>query len=281
MNQSKKVIEYFNQCHTDYNIIWKTYKNHSLHYGFHDAKNTTHHQAVINMNRVLATLAKIKPNEKVLDCGCGVGGSSVWIAKNIGAIVTGININDMQIRLAKEFAKQQQVEEKVTILKRDFTRENFPKNSFDVVYGVESICYANDKRAFLNKAKKMLKKNGRIIIADLFLRKEEESPDEKAMIETWLEGWAVPNQSTVKEFKRALEKEGFKNIKCLNATKNIFSSAKRLYLASIINYPIAKILELLKIRTSVQTGNVISAYCQYKALKKDLWTYGIFYAEKP
>ena len=41
-----------------------------------------------------------------------------------------------------------------------------------------------------------------------------------------------------------------------------------------------KIAEFLKIRTKTQTGNIVAALYQHKALLKKLWEYGIFYAEK-
>lgn len=280
MNENKRVLEYYDQCHIDYKLIWKIHKTHAIHYGFYDKKNRTHKKAVANMNRVLARLAKIKSDDKVLDCGCGVGGSSVWIAKEIGAKVTGVNINKMQIEIAKEFAKEQEVGNKVTFLEKDFTKKMFPKNSFDVLWGIESICYVKDKRKFLKKAAKLLKKRGRIIIADGFIKKEAKKEQERKEMQTWLEGWAVPNIATISKFKKDLKEAGFKNIQYRDIKENVLLSSRRMYLASL-NYPLAKMLELLKIRTKTQTGNVISAYYQYKTLKKDLWTYGIFTAEKP
>ena len=42
------------------------------------------------MNRVLADRAGIRPGQRVLDAGCGVGGSSLWLAEQRGAAVVGI-----------------------------------------------------------------------------------------------------------------------------------------------------------------------------------------------
>jgi tocopherol O-methyltransferase len=40
------------------------------------------------MNQVLANKAKIRKTDLILDAGCGVGGSSIWLVRNIGAKAT-------------------------------------------------------------------------------------------------------------------------------------------------------------------------------------------------
>ncbi len=277
---SKKVIKYYNECHIDYKILWKINRYYSIHYGFYDKDHKKHSDAVINMNHVLAKMSKITLKDKVLDAGCGIGGSAIWIAKNIGAKVTGINIHKKQVDIAKELSNKNNVSNLVKFFVRDFTNTGFPKNSFDVVWGLESICYAKNKKIFLSEAKRILKNKGRIIIADGFLKKESLTNDEKKDMHKWLDGWAVPNLSSVKELQRYMEELGFKNIKFNDITKNVMQSSKRMYKASLFAYPIGKLLEWVGIRTSMQTKNIISAYYQHTTLKKGLWTYGIFYAEK-
>lgn len=41
---------------------------------------------------------EVKPGAKVLDCGCGIGGPYRNIAKFTGADITGITINEYQVR---------------------------------------------------------------------------------------------------------------------------------------------------------------------------------------
>ena len=60
-----------------------------LHCGFFDAQHRAHDEAILNMNRVLASAAGISQQDRVLDAGCGIGGSAIWLARKIGARVTG------------------------------------------------------------------------------------------------------------------------------------------------------------------------------------------------
>ena len=288
MNQYKeKVIKYYGQCLWDYQPLWRLNKYLAIHNGFYDNNNRTHGQAVINMNRVLAKISKIKPESKVLDVGCGVGGSSIWLAKKLGVKAIGIDIGERQIEMAKKFAKKYKVDNLVKFYIRDFLDTKFPQDSFDVVWGIESVCHAENKRNFLLETKRILKERGRLIIADAFLKKENLIEQEKKKMKQWFEGWVIPNLASVKEFQEYLEELGFRNIRYIDVTKNVMPSVNRLYyIIGVPLYPIVKILKLIGIdkivgiKNRMRMGEIISAYYCPKTLKKGLWIYGIFCAEK-
>ena len=92
----QEIISYYEDCDIDYRLVWGIDLNFSLHYGFYDSTYIKHHEAVLNMNRVLANKAGIKANDKVLDAGCGVGGSCLWLARKRHAKMTGIKANKIR-----------------------------------------------------------------------------------------------------------------------------------------------------------------------------------------
>ncbi|MBA7696944.1 2-methoxy-6-polyprenyl-1,4-benzoquinol methylase [subsurface metagenome] len=272
------VQKYYDRCYFDYKMFWRIEKNLGIHYGFYD-KNYPwgwgpHDKAVLRMNEVLASKAGITSADRVLDAGCGIGGSSIWLAKNIGCKVTGIDLNSNQIARAKKFAQDT---EKFQVM--NFEETSFPDGSFDVVWLLESSCYAQDKLALLKEAKRLLCQGGRLAVADGFLM-DELSESEKQAVWTWVNGWAAPNLTTVSEFKGYLKEAGFRNISLDDITDNVMPSSRRMYWAAVINYPLGKLLEILRVRTKVQTANIKSAIYQYRTLCRGLWKYGIFTAEK-
>lgn len=208
----ERVIDYFNQCDIDYRIIWGTGRNLSLHFGFYDENHKKHDEALINMNRVLARTAKISSTDKILDAGCGIGGSAIWLAKNFGANVIGINISDKQIKTAEKLAEKNKASSLVKFAKRDFTDTKFPKDSFDVAWFLESSCYAEDKKSLASEARRVLKKGGRLVLADGFLKKKNLTKKEEKEMNSWLSGWAIPNLATPGELRKYLEESGFRNI---------------------------------------------------------------------
>lgn len=277
---SNKVLEYYNQCYIDYQIAWRVNKTHSIHYGFYDREHKDHDSAVANMNRVMAQTAQIAAEDRVLDAGCGVGGSTVWIARNVGAHVVGINLSARQLEIANQLAATNGVNALTQFLVQNYNETKFPDNSFDVVWGLESICYAESKEKFLAEAHRVLRPGGRVVVADGFLNREDLSKGEKLHLDAWLEGWAVPNLASVGGFRRCLESVNFRNVEFTDITENVLPSSKKMFKSSILLYPLGKFFEWRGARTKMQAKNLSAAYHQYLALKQGSWLYGIFNAVK-
>lgn len=273
------VIDFYSECYADHCLVWGLRRNLGLHYGFYDERHKRHSPAVMNMNRVLAEIAKITRKDNVLDAGCGIGGTALWIAKHTGARVTGLNIHPGQLAIAKGIAERKDEDEDglVDFIEGDFTATPFPSGVFDVVLALESACYTEDKRSFLEEAKRVLKKGSRLVIADGFSREGLEE-GEKTEMGKWLKGWAIPNLSSVREFRGYLEELGFSNVQFRDITKNVMSSSLRMYRIGSLFCPIGRALEVLKLRTKVQNSSTRSAIYQHKTLKNGLWTYGVFSA---
>lgn len=277
---SNKVLEYYNQCHIDYQIAWRLNKTFSIHYGFYDRDHRDHDSAVANMNRVMAQMAKIGSDDRVLDAGCGVGGSSVWLARNVGASVAGINLSARQLEIAQQLATANDVGDRIAFSVQSFTETSFPDDSFDVVWGLESICYAENKERFLAEALRVLKPGGRVIVADGFLNRADLSQRERRHLDAWLDGWAVPNLASLSSFRGYLERLKFTDIEFQDITENVLPSSKKMFWASIRYYPLSKFFEWRGARTKMQARNLAAAYHQYLALRQGAWLYGIFCALK-
>ncbi|MGB0390509.1 MAG: SAM-dependent methyltransferase [Salibacteraceae bacterium] len=96
MINKNHIIEYYDKSKVAYQDIWHLDTAMALHYGFWEKGVTNLKQALIKENEVVVTLAKITPKDKVLDAGCGVGGSSFYLAQNIGCSVHGISLSKIR-----------------------------------------------------------------------------------------------------------------------------------------------------------------------------------------
>jgi cyclopropane fatty-acyl-phospholipid synthase-like methyltransferase len=61
-----------------------------------DENTHTHSESLLNKNQKLYESADIKPGDYVLDAGCGIGGSSIWMAKNHANNLKAITISAKQ-----------------------------------------------------------------------------------------------------------------------------------------------------------------------------------------
>jgi tocopherol O-methyltransferase len=154
----------------------------------------------MNMNRALAQRSDLQPGQRVLDAGCGIGGSSVWLAKTYGMQVVGITPVASQVARARRHARQQGVEDLVRFDQQDYLHTTFPDESFDVVWALESVCHAPDKSSFLAEARRLLKPGGQLVVAEYFRTRRPCAAGDERLLHSWLDGWAIPDLATGSEF---------------------------------------------------------------------------------
>ena len=252
----------------------------ALHYGFWDKKTKHIGDALQNTNKVMAEQVNITPNDRVLDAGCGIGGSVLWLAKNKKAEVVGISISAKQIEKAKTLAKQAKVDHLVSFSVIDYLHTGFPNESFDVVWAIESVCHAKKKEDFLDEAYRVLKKGGRIIIADGFIKREPKTEREKQLVTDFYKGMLLPNLYTFDQFEDAMKKTGFKHVAVFDKTHEVLPSVKRFYLICRFMYPLIVIAAVLHIVPYIFIAGCKAGVVQYEAVQAGVGGYGIVYGEK-
>lgn len=273
--------KHYDDCYNDYLFAWCNKENLALHYGYWDKNTKSHHQALINKNQILYDLAGIKETDYVLDAGCGIGGSSIWMAKNHGNQMSAITISKQQTIHAARHAKRQGVADKTDFQVSDFCNTPFANESFDVIWGLESICHALNKNDFLKEAFRLLRPGGRIVVCDGFIQRREFNDDEWKDIVTCLNGWAVPNLCERNEFTQLLEQNHFSNITYNDITAETLPSADYMYKVAKRLKPIQLMTQWLGLRSKAQTANFKVGIAQHRLFTDNLVEYGIFTATKP
>ena len=118
---------------TNFNFIKKSKMNVSHHYDISDDlydlfldpkrqyscayfKNETDKLEDAQINKIQHIIKKlnIKPNQKVLDIGCGWGSLAIDIAQSANCEVTGITLSENQLSYCKKKAKELNLENQVT-----------------------------------------------------------------------------------------------------------------------------------------------------------------------
>lgn len=273
--------KHYDDCYHDYLFAWCNRDNLALHYGYWDeTKPYQQHQALLNKNQILYQQAGIKPSDKVLDAGCGIGGSSIWMAKQHGNTVTGITISAKQADYARQHALRHKVADRVTFEVADFCTTSFADASFDVVWALESSCHALNKADFLREAWRLLRPGGRIVVCDGFLLQRQFNAQQWQAVVTCLNGWAVPNLCSRDEFTGLLTEQGFQSVQCLDITAQTLPSADHMYKVAKRLQPIQKFSQWLGLRTRAQTANYLVGLAQHQLFSEKLTEYCIFTAQK-
>ncbi|GAB2213023.1 hypothetical protein Drorol1_Dr00021036 [Drosera rotundifolia] len=106
----------------------------------------------------------LKPGQKVLDVGCGIGGGDFYMAENFDVEVVAIDlsINMISFALERAIGLKCAIEFEVA----DCTKKNYPDNEFDVIYSRDTILHIQDKPALFRSFYKWLKPGGKVLISD-------------------------------------------------------------------------------------------------------------------
>ena len=87
----------------------------------------------------IVTKLGLKPGQKVLDVGCGVGGGDFYMAGNFDVEVVGIDLSINMISLAIERAIG--LKYAVEFDCADCFKKSYPDNTFDVIYTRDTMLH--------------------------------------------------------------------------------------------------------------------------------------------
>ena len=273
------IKKYYDYTLPLYRIFYHKQSN-ALHFGFWDDTVSTHQEALLNVNKYMANKARIVQGDRILDAGCGIGGSTMWLAENYDIEAVGITISDRQVRKAKYLAKEKGLQDRAIFYKKDYIDTDFEDESFTVVWAIESVCHTVDKKDFIKEAYRLLRPGGRLIVDDGFLLRDPENDQEAYDLDSFLEGMAVPNLARDTEFHFSLIEAGFKNVSVENKVKDVMASSERIHKLSTWSYPLSKWTERLRLTPSLLTKNNLAGITQYRIIKNGIMGHRVFYAEK-
>ncbi|KAF8389997.1 hypothetical protein HHK36_024517 [Tetracentron sinense] len=118
----------------------------------------------IDTTKEFVSKLDLKPGQRVLDVGCGIGGGDFYMAENFDVEVIGIDlsVNMVSFALERAIGRKCSVEFEVA----DCTKKTYPDNTFDVIYSRDTILHIQDKPALFRTFFKWLKPGGRVLISD-------------------------------------------------------------------------------------------------------------------
>src|SRR6266702_5809475 len=197
---SSRICAYYDQTWLDYRMLWLNPQNRAIHFGYWEKHTRSHAQSLLAMNRVLANSLGICSGQRILDAGCGVGGSAIWLAKTYDVQVVGITPVASQVARAHRYAQEQGVADQVSFEQQDYTHTAFSDASFDVVWAMESLCHAPDKRLVLAEARRLLRPSGRVGMVEYMRPHRPHAAVDEALLHSWLSGWAIPDIAMAPEW---------------------------------------------------------------------------------
>jgi len=171
-------------------------------------------------------LNNLPKGSRVLDVGCGIGGSARILSNDYGFDVVGISISQEQIKRANELTSNNSFCRFEVMNALDL---KFPKGSFDGVWSVEAGPHIFDKQQFADEMLRVLRPGGVLAIADWNQRDLKKHPlnfFEKFIMNQLLIQWTHPEFSSIEGFKNNLLKSPYcgSSVETSNWTKYTIQS---------------------------------------------------------
>jgi sterol 24-C-methyltransferase len=177
----------------------------------------------------LALRSGMGPKTKAIDVGCGVGGPMRNIQHLTGSDITGVTINEYQVRVGNQYCKNQGIGDKCRSIQGDFQNldEMFETETFDVAFAIEATCHSPDRVKCFSGVNKILKKGGYFTGYEWIVLPErgfdKSNPDHLRIKEGIEVGNGLPTLATADEIVKALEDSGFEVLETFDANRNLHS----------------------------------------------------------
>ncbi|MFN8508896.1 MAG: class I SAM-dependent methyltransferase [Dehalococcoidia bacterium] len=125
------------------------------------------HAGGAQATRALAAAVAIKPGERVLDVGSGLGGPARMLAAECGADVTGIDLSPNLVEGATALTARCGLSDRVRFEQGDATTLPYGDASFDVVWTQHAVMNIEDRAALYAEMARVLKPGGRLAFQDI------------------------------------------------------------------------------------------------------------------
>ncbi|MFY0610877.1 MAG: methyltransferase domain-containing protein [Hyphomicrobiaceae bacterium] len=162
---SVRASDYYNTASTSafYQRLWG---GSDIHIGLYATGSETVAEASAAMTRHLISQAGLRGEERVLDIGCGFGGT-LRILSEMGCDVSGIDISDTSIEYARKANIAAGFGDAIAVSVGDFHKIDSAADQWDAVICQESLIHSPDRPRVFEEVKRVLRPGGTFVISDI------------------------------------------------------------------------------------------------------------------
>ena len=263
--------------------LWEDVWGEHMHHGYYIPENRTdHQQAQIDLIDQVLKWAHVENATRMVDVGCGIGGSSRHIARKFQCTTEGITLSPYQAQRGNELAQEQALQEKCRFQVADALEMPFADNTFDLVWSLESGEHMPDKPQFVRELFRVAQPGGRIIIVtwchrDLQPGETELTKSELRLLRKINRAYYLPQWCSVQDYVDLLKNMGAKDIQ-REDWSYIIAPFWKAVIRSSLN--LKSIWGLLKSGFSTQRG-AYAMFLMLSGFNKGLIKFGLLTCSKP
>jgi SAM-dependent methyltransferase len=170
---------------------------------------------------VLRALPQDVTRPVVVDLGCGVGASLLYLADRTDLIGEGITISPVQAEQATRRIAEVGAADRVRCREGDFL--SIPADlagTADLVFSIEAFVHGRDANGYLREAANALRRGGRLVVCDDFVAGSATcaSPRTARRLAEFRTGWRIGSLFTVEQVRTLAASHGLTLTGDLNLT---------------------------------------------------------------
>ncbi|MBD2340577.1 methyltransferase domain-containing protein [Calothrix sp. FACHB-156] len=207
--------------------LWEEIWGEHMHHGYYGPDGTEkkdRRQAQIDLIEELLHWAEVKTAENILDVGCGIGGSSLYLAEKFHAKATGITLSPVQANRATERAQKLNLSDRSQFLVADAQAMPFADNTFDLVWSLESGEHMPNKIKFMQECYRVLKPGGKLIMVTWCHRPIDNEPltdDERKHLQDIYRVYCLPYVISLPEYAAIANQISLQNVRTADWSKAV------------------------------------------------------------
>ena len=163
------------------------------------------HPGGYQTTRRLGDMLSLNFSSRVLDVACGKGTTAVFLAKEFGCEVVGVDYGGQNVEASRALVQTEQLEDRVQFERSDAESLPFRDESFDAIICECGFCTFPQKSLAAAEFFRVLRPGGRVGISDL-TRAETLPADLKGLL-AWVA--CIGDAQTVEDYTACLRQAGF------------------------------------------------------------------------
>ncbi|HTU26575.1 MAG TPA: class I SAM-dependent methyltransferase [Pirellulales bacterium] len=255
-----------------YRLLWGPHIHHGLWHG-QESPAIAQRQLI----EAIAARLTLRPGARVVDVGCGMGGSSVYLAKHHGCRVTGLTLSPVQRLWATAGAWTGGCAGTTEFLRADAEQIDFPAATFDVVWSIECTEHLFDKPGFFRKAARWLKPEGQIAICAWLAGVEPLTQPARQQVLDVCEGFLCPSLASEADYRQWFTEAGLVDVMFVDWTDAVMQTWE-ICQRRVVRSQVRRLASLVDRNLTLfldRFGAILAAY------RTGAMRYGCFTARRP
>ncbi|HVG20579.1 MAG TPA: class I SAM-dependent methyltransferase [Blastocatellia bacterium] len=213
-----------------------------------------------HVNNRLLEAAQLSPGPRVLDAGCGFGGTIFHWHSRVGGSYDGLTLSRVQLRVARREARRRGIDGDCRFHLQSYDAQI--AGTYDAAVAIESLIHSRDLNTTIPNLAKSLRPGGLVVILDDMAKADLDSraPDEARALRIH---WGCARYASRGDYFNALDRAGLKVIHEEDLTAQVQPRN-----AEVLDRLEATYNRLYKVIRLTSARTVLSAYLGGLALER-------------